>query len=247
MFRITQNKVEITRGQTAVYSREIRRNDKYKSPYILFDLSSYDTDGDIIIFNNPEILLSIKRNIYSNETILRYRGKLYPSDIIQGYIVGETALAADWLSLTKTGSALTPVTGNYYLICTHGNYLKQVYKWSGTAYVKQDIVPILDTQVITNYVSGETIPERGILYRFTDTAVPYYQYYDPTEAEESDRWKGYNFVIRIPIASEDTQNISPGTYYYELTIVLRDSEGKFVYKDVLLKPTEWVIGGSTSE
>ena len=55
MFRITQNKVEITRGQTAVYSREIRRNDKYRSPYILADLSSYDTDGDIIIFNNPEI------------------------------------------------------------------------------------------------------------------------------------------------------------------------------------------------
>ena len=160
MFRITQNKVEITRGQTAVYSREIRRNDKYRSPYILADLSSYDTDGDIIIFNNPEILLSIKRNMYSNETILRYKGKIYPSDIMQGYIMsGGTALTASWLSLTKTGSALTPTTGNYYLICTHGNYLKQVYKWSGTAYVKQEIVPILDTQVITNYVRGETLEE----------------------------------------------------------------------------------------
>jgi hypothetical protein len=53
------------------------------------------------------------------------------NDVIDCYIVGATALASDWLSLTVNGSALTPETGKIYIILTSGEYQNVIYRWNG--------------------------------------------------------------------------------------------------------------------
>jgi len=57
------------------------------------------------------------------------------NDLQDAHIVGATAYAVDWLSLTEGGSALTPDSGNWYYIVTAGDYQGESYRWSGSAYV----------------------------------------------------------------------------------------------------------------
>lgn len=59
----------------------------------------------------------------------------YVDDVVEAYIVGETPLAADWLSLTAGGAALTPETGKIYIVMTEGSYQNKQYRWGGTTYV----------------------------------------------------------------------------------------------------------------
>lgn len=59
----------------------------------------------------------------------------YVDDVVEAYIVGETPLAADWLSLTAGGAALTPETGKIYIVMTEGSYQNKQYRWGGTVYV----------------------------------------------------------------------------------------------------------------
>lgn len=59
----------------------------------------------------------------------------YVDDVVEAYIVGETPLAADWLSLTAGGAALTPETGKIYVVMTEGAYQNKQYRWGGTTYV----------------------------------------------------------------------------------------------------------------
>ena len=59
----------------------------------------------------------------------------YVDDVVEAYIVGSTPLAADWLSLTAGGAALTPETGKIYIVMTEGNYQNKQYRWGGTVYV----------------------------------------------------------------------------------------------------------------
>lgn len=58
----------------------------------------------------------------------------YVDDVINGYIVGSTPFAADWLSLTAGGAPLTPEEGKIYVIVSEGAYLNNSYRWSGTVY-----------------------------------------------------------------------------------------------------------------
>ena len=58
----------------------------------------------------------------------------YVDDVINGYIVGSTPFAADWLSLTAGGAPLTPEEGKIYVIISEGAYLNNSYRWSGTVY-----------------------------------------------------------------------------------------------------------------
>lgn len=58
----------------------------------------------------------------------------YVDDVINGYIVGSTPFAADWLSLTAGGTPLTPEKGKIYVIVSEGAYLNNSYRWSGTVY-----------------------------------------------------------------------------------------------------------------
>lgn len=59
----------------------------------------------------------------------------YVDEIIEAYIVGETPLAADWLSTTSGGHPLTPTTGKIYVIVSPGQYENEQYRWAGTTYV----------------------------------------------------------------------------------------------------------------
>lgn len=59
----------------------------------------------------------------------------YVDDVIEGYIVsGSTALSSGWLSLTSSGTALTPETGKIYVVVSAGDYQNKQYRWSGTTY-----------------------------------------------------------------------------------------------------------------
>lgn len=59
----------------------------------------------------------------------------YVDDVIDSHIVGSTPFAADWLSESEGGSALTPAAGKIYIILTAGIYENKEYRWSGTIYV----------------------------------------------------------------------------------------------------------------
>lgn len=59
----------------------------------------------------------------------------YVDDVVEAYIVGETPLATDWLSMTAGGEALTPETGKIYVVMTEGAYQNKQYRWGGTTYV----------------------------------------------------------------------------------------------------------------
>ena len=61
----------------------------------------------------------------------------YVDDVVETYIVGETPLAADWLSKTQGGAALTPETDKIYVVVgpEGTQYLNKQYRWGGTTYV----------------------------------------------------------------------------------------------------------------
>lgn len=59
----------------------------------------------------------------------------FVDDVIESYIVGVTEFANDWLSLTETGSALTPEKGKIYVIVSEGGYKNKQYRWGGSTYV----------------------------------------------------------------------------------------------------------------
>ena len=58
----------------------------------------------------------------------------FVDDVVDAYVVGSTPYAADWLSLTSGGAALTPAASTIYLIVSAGEYQNQQYRWSGTQY-----------------------------------------------------------------------------------------------------------------
>lgn len=60
----------------------------------------------------------------------------YVDDVLETYIrTGTTALAADWLSLTNGGAALTPEKGKIYVVMSAGSYQNKQYRWGGSTYV----------------------------------------------------------------------------------------------------------------
>ena len=58
--------------------------------------------------------------------------------VTAAYIVGSTALANGWLSLTEGGTAISETSGTasttVYKVETDGNYEGKTYSWNGTAY-----------------------------------------------------------------------------------------------------------------
>ena len=87
------------------------------------------------------------------------------NDVIDSYIVGATALASDWLSLTVSGSALTPETGKIYIVLTSGEYQNVIYRWNGTAsYVAisvRDLINKLDKVTATSQTVTSAITFNG--------------------------------------------------------------------------------------
>lgn len=60
----------------------------------------------------------------------------YVDDVIDGYVVGSTPFAEDWLSKTPNGTPLTPEKDKIYIVVSEGEYINIEYRWSGTVYAE---------------------------------------------------------------------------------------------------------------
>lgn len=70
----------------------------------------------------------------------------YVDDVIDGYVVGSTPFAADWLSKTPNGAPLTPERDKIYIVVSEGEYINIEYRWSGTVYAELGkTTPLSDT------------------------------------------------------------------------------------------------------
>ena len=67
-----------------------------------------------------------------------------PQETTPVYIVGETPLASDWLSLTEGGEALIPEENVLYEVLTAGEYYQKKYRWNNIANQYSEAI-IMDT------------------------------------------------------------------------------------------------------
>ena len=135
-------------------------------------------------------------------------------------------------------------------------------------YIWLDTNLLLDDSVIYEYKNsewdddyefGDGQPQVRAVYRkpSSDGSGYEYRYYDP-EAE-SDKWVPYEFRIVFPFYHEDTVNLAPKQYKYELTLyagqtlaVSDDGDGKkslknISYKEILQSHTDFIVEGTLSE
>lgn len=59
----------------------------------------------------------------------------YNDELVVYTVSGSTPYAANWLSLTDGGSALTPATGVLYIVSSSGIYKDKIYRWTGSSYL----------------------------------------------------------------------------------------------------------------
>ena len=131
--------------------------------------------------------------------------------------------------------------------------------------LKEDLK--LDTNIIYDYAStdwddeytfkGGTQPAIKAVYKrlLPDGSGYEYRYYDP-EAE-TDKWKPYEFRLTFPFYHEDTIDLAPKQYKYEialyagpeLTIVGDEKKSlqNFNYKEILMSHTDFIVEGALSE
>ena len=136
-------------------------------------------------------------------------------------------------------------------------------------YIWLDDSLLLDDSVIYDYkddswndnyeFNGGTQPMVKAVYRklSSDGERYEYRYYDPTA--EEDKWQPYDFRLVFPFYHEDTINLVPKQYKYEVTLfageniqVSDDGEGKkslknFNYKEILQSHTDFIVEGTLSE
>lgn len=123
----------------------------------------------------------------------------YVDEIIEAYIVGQTPLAADWLSTTSGGQPLTPATGKIYVIVSPGQYENEQYRWAGTTYV-------LCNPSDVNSVNGQT----GIVVLTQDDIEPgdTYTQYSITEQTKLAGISAGATVNNITLNGQSNQNPS---------------------------------------
>ena len=131
--------------------------------------------------------------------------------------------------------------------------------------LKEDLK--LDTNIIYDYAStdwddeytfrGGTQPAIKAVYKrlLPDGSGYEYRYYDP-EAE-TDKWKPYEFRLTFPFYHEDTIDLAPKQYKYEialfagpeLTVVGDEKKSlqNFNYKEILMSHTDFIVEGALSE
>lgn len=131
--------------------------------------------------------------------------------------------------------------------------------------LKEDLK--LDTNIIYDYAStdwddeytfkGGTQPAIKAVYKrlLPDGSGYEYRYYDPDA--ETDKWKPYEFRLTFPFYYEDTIDLAPKQYKYEialfagpeLTIVGDEKKSlqNFNYKEILMSHTDFIVEGALSE
>lgn len=257
MFQIVNNKVLITRGQSAVYSREVRRNDDDKSPYVLPNWCDVDSDGNLGYLQEdgtfsgirfPKLRFSVKKNIYSTERLLDYYSDIIPDTAT---VVDVAKNESGQYYTLKDGNKfldVAPENGKLYFVRTGGDYVGQIFKYDSTttSYSQiMDYLPLFMTQEIQTYVEGTTTPKFDRLFKqkIGDSYKYFYFYHKVDSGNNANGSQVYHCVMNIPIGAGDTINIAPGTYYYEISLIYKEND-EITYKEVLLEPTEFIIGGS---
>jgi hypothetical protein len=131
--------------------------------------------------------------------------------------------------------------------------------------LKEDLK--LDTNIIYDYVAtdwddeytfqGGTQPAIKAVYKrlLPDGSGYEYRHYDPDA--ETDKWKPYEFRLTFPFYHEDTIDLAPKQYKYEialfagpeLTIVGDEKKSlhNFNYKEILMSHTDFIVEGALSE
>lgn len=112
----------------------------------------------------------------TNGTVPSSQLPSYVDDVVDAYVVGSTALAADWLSKTEGGDALTPEKDKIYIIVgpDGSQYLNQQYRWSGSTYV-------LCNPSDVNSVNGKT----GVVVLTQDDVGPGTTYTQYSKADKA--------------------------------------------------------------
>lgn len=87
------------------------------------------------------------------------------------------------------------------------------------------------------------------LYRKLNANEEYeYKYFG-----NDDTWHDYSFRMVFPFLHEDTKELEAKTYTYEIVLTYNTTsdpesdQNEITYKEVILPPTEFVVGGSLSE
>lgn len=143
-----------------------------------------------------------------------------------------------------------------FTIKANKNDKNYILKYEG--FIGKDI-PTFDSQAIidiTEYPADIAEIKRQV-YRMTlvDSTTKKktytYHYYDGELGENVGynygNWKNYELIIRIPFQSDDTKNLTPATYYYDIALITRDNDNNIEFSNTLLTPTEFIIGGSYGE
>ena len=229
MLEIRNNIVYLTRGDDGVYARSIRRNDKYKSPYVI-------SNGLI----KPKIRMTIKSNKNDVNPILEYEGD-----------VGIMVPTFDTQAIEDITDYPTNPENKVYRITLRDNYNRPTYEYHYYR-TTPDIVGVAD-DTKTPYsadwlktIKGATIvPEENVLYTVNSTLYAWdgEKYYEVTGL-----WETYDLILKVVISADDTKNLVAGTYYYDIALITRENGvGDIEYSDTWLTPTEFIIGGSLSE
>lgn len=115
-----------------------------------------------------------------------------------------------------------------------------------------------------DYVFGSDQPKIKALYKkiSSDGKGYEYRYYDENAVDDGTndyKWKPYEFRLTFPFFYEDTIDLAPKQYKYEVTLfagpnlsVESDGNGKnilknFNYKEILLSHTDFIVEGTLSE
>lgn len=216
------------------------------------------------IINNVIYIGGGETATYDVKVIDRTTGAPYILPVDKGDTIGN-AIISFVVRPSVYGKTTEPVIKKYIWLCADdaGEDLNIPADIDCGDYLR------LDTNVIYNYVAddwddnytfnGRTQPEIKALYKklASDGKSYEYRYYDPTA--ESDKWKPYEFRITFPFYHEDTVNLAPKQYKYEVTLfagpnltIFDDGEGRkslknFNYKEILLSHTDFIVEGTLSE
>lgn len=200
MFKITNNKVFISRGQEAVYSRNVCLNDDYATPYVVTDR------GEGL---EPKISFTVKKSIYDSDNKMMFRliGSLpdtirtFESSVVINAQSEEDQVTYDFL-----------VDGEFKPIITDDNKA-DLYK---------HLIMYTDSSGDYNFI---------FIKEITD-----------------DEYSEYAFLIEVVLYTDLTNDMEPGSYYYEISVNDYDEDDVFQgNKHILLDPTEFEIGGSLGE
>lgn len=137
----------VSLGMLTLYTSGGSNYSTLSAAYINSELSNMVHTDDVGVANGVAPLNS---NSKIDATYL----PSYVDDVIEAYPVGTTELASNWLSLTASGSALTPETGKIYILMTDSTSYSanSQFRWSGSTYVKMNdggMSPITNGEIDT--------------------------------------------------------------------------------------------------